>query len=64
MALGRFRSFRQADVLPELRSHFPEWAPFPEVTEAVLADPYAVGVTPEVYARELTGFFEGAARGV
>jgi len=61
MAMGRFRSFRQADVLPRLGALFPEWQSLFTATERILAYPWTANVSSESYAKELSRFFSWVA---
>ena len=56
MASGRFRSFRQDDVLKELRTCCPQWNEFLDHTEAILSNPSAAGAAPLTFAKEALPF--------
>jgi predicted nucleotidyltransferase len=55
MADGAFTSFRTADVLPALRTRYPQWADLWETTAALLDDPH---LTAGAYLPHLLPFVE------
>lgn len=60
MAEDRLLSFRQADVLRQLRAAFPEWAQRFELTERILSDPVGAGISPEQFMAAVTPFIRWA----
>jgi hypothetical protein len=57
MALGKFRSFRQVEVLSRLAECFPEEKDLIDRTEQILVDTRQVQISPEAYAHKLQRFF-------
>lgn len=56
MAAGRFRTFRQTDVLADLRGFYPQWSEFLDRTEGILTDPHAAGVSPLEFSQDALPF--------
>jgi len=58
MVAGRFRSFRQGEVLLGLQCSFPQWSDLYVLSRAILQDPYAAGVLPEQFIRDAHPFLQ------
>jgi len=56
MAAGRFRTFRQRDVLSDLRGFYAQWNDFLDRTERILAGPHAAGISPLRFAKDALPF--------
>ena len=56
MADGAFVSFRQPDVLRQLRSCYPTWEDLWAKTTMILRDPFAAGIAPDGFIPEAVAF--------
>jgi hypothetical protein len=56
MAEEEFVSFRQQDVLRQLRCRYPQWEELYAIVEATQQDPVAAAMTPEKFLAHLTPF--------
>ncbi|OIP07531.1 MAG: hypothetical protein AUJ96_07320 [Armatimonadetes bacterium CG2_30_66_41] len=49
IAEGAFPSFRQSDVLDQLKATYPQWRALFVLTERILDDPFRAGVPPDEF---------------
>jgi len=56
MTHWRFVSFRQQDVLRQLRSRCPTWEGLWAKTTTILRDPFAAGILPDSFIPEAVAF--------
>ncbi len=60
MAEDAFRSFRQKDVLQQLGSLYSQWACLFAITERILVDPFAAGISPDTFIDRVAPFMRWA----
>lgn len=60
IADDKFTSFRQTDVLRQLRTAFPQWADCFAVTERILTDPEGAGISPDEFMAVVAPFIRWA----
>lgn len=60
MADCAFSSFRQRDVLQQLRSLYPQWTYLFTITQRILEDPFAADIPPGTFINHVTPFMRWA----